>query len=124
VILGLGLDIAATAPWREALDEPSGAALEALFTPKELRAVHGGAVEPAERLAARFAAKEACIKALGGGVADLREIEVVSEPSGRPRLRLRGLARARAEALGVRDTWLSLSHEGETAAAVVVLEGA
>ncbi len=122
MILGLGIDLAATAPWREALDEPSGAALEACFTPGELASVHGGAVDPAERLAARFAAKEACIKALGSAV-PLLDIEVDSEPGGRPMLTLHRAALTRARVLGVRRASLSLTHEGAMTAAVVILEG-
>jgi holo-[acyl-carrier protein] synthase len=122
MILGMGLDLAATAPWRQALEEPSGAALEACFTPGELTRVQGGAVDPAERLAARYAAKEACIKALGQAV-DLRDIEIDSDPRGRPMLVLHRTALDAAEAMGVTRALLSLTHEGATAAAVVVLEG-
>lgn len=122
MILGVGIDLAATQPWREALEEPSGAALEACFTPGELTRVRGGPVEPAERLAARFAAKEACIKALGSAV-DLRDIEIDSDPHGRPMLVLHREALAVAEALGVARASLSLTHEGAMTAAVVVLEG-
>lgn len=132
MILGLGIDLAASEPWRRALEEPSGAALEACFTAGELAAARGGAVAPEERLAARFAAKEAFLKALGcaslagDGAAPrplLTDIEVERTPGGCPALVLHGSALAAAEAAGVVSAWLSLSHEGEMAAAVVVLEG-
>ncbi len=121
MIVGLGMDLAATAPWREALEEPSGAALEACFTPGELARVRGGSVDPAERLAARFAAKEACIKAFGTAL-DPRDIEVDSDTQGRPVLALHRQALALAQSMGVRSAWISLTHEGSMTAAVVVLE--
>ena len=72
-------------------------------------------------LAARFAAKEATIKALGSPAAALHEIEVVRRPGSRPRIRLRGRAAQVARELGVRQLALSLSHGQEHAVAVVVL---
>jgi holo-[acyl-carrier protein] synthase len=75
---------------------------------------------PARSLAARFAAKEAFLKALaarGPGGILLREIEVVVEEGGAPALRVRGGA---ALALGNRKTALSISHDGDYAVAVVM----
>lgn len=72
-------------------------------------------------LAARFAAKEATIKALGSRHAALHEIEVVRQPDQRPQIRLRGRAAELARQLGVRELALSLSHGREHAVAVVVL---
>jgi holo-[acyl-carrier protein] synthase len=76
----------------------------------------------AESLAARFAAKEATIKALGSREPALREIEVVRAPHSRPRLRLRGRAAAIAREQGVRELALSLTHGREHAIAVVVVQ--
>jgi holo-[acyl-carrier protein] synthase len=125
MILGVGIDLTASEPWREALQDPSGAAVEACFTPGERAAAAAGPVPPAERLAARWAAKEAFLKALGAAPRrlDPREIEVLAEAGGVPTLRLHGAARAAAGARGVRRTWLSLTHDGAFAAAVVVIEG-
>ena len=79
------------------------------------------AVLPVRSLAARFAAKEALAKALGApGDLAWHDAEVVREPSGQPRLMLRGTVLARAEALGVREAHLSLSHDGGIATALVV----
>lgn len=75
----------------------------------------------AASLAARFAAKEALIKALGSKEPALREIEVIRPPGCRPRLRLSGRAAAIARAQAVRELALSLSHGREHAVAVVVL---
>jgi holo-[acyl-carrier protein] synthase len=74
-----------------------------------------------ESLAARFAAKEATIKALGSREPALREIEVVRPQDSRPRLRLRGRAAALARTLGVRELALSIAHGREHAVAIVVL---
>jgi holo-[acyl-carrier protein] synthase len=73
-------------------------------------------------LAARFAAKEAVIKALGSPNMALHEIQVLRAEGQRPRIELRGRARQRAEELGVRSIALSLSHARAYAIAVVVLE--
>lgn len=90
---------------------------ERLFTAgeREYAAARG---RPGRHLAARFAAKEAAIKSLGGGVAPV-EIEVEVTPEGPPALRLHGRARERAAELGV-ELRVSLTHSNELAAAVVV----
>lgn len=74
------------------------------------------------RLAARWAAKEACAKALGTGLGAVkaREIEVVNDRSGAPTLRLHGSAQRVAKLGGFRDWSLSLSHTADHAIAVVV----
>jgi holo-[acyl-carrier protein] synthase len=73
-------------------------------------------------LAARFAAKEAVIKALGTPQVALHEISITRHEGERPTVQLSGRARQRADALGVRTIALSLSHAREYAVAVVVLE--
>lgn len=90
---------------------------ERLFTERE-RAYAAARRRPGRHLAARFAAKEAAIKALGGGVPP-RAIEVVIGPGGAPYLRLRGRARARAHELGV-ELRVSLTHSRQLAAAMVL----
>lgn len=81
---------------------------------------------PAQSLAARFAAKEAVMKALGrgwpGGIA-YRDIEVVRSPIGAPSLHLRGAAAKRAQATGIRHAAISLTHDNTYASATVILEG-
>ena len=73
-------------------------------------------------LAARFAAKEACSKALGTGIGPVswKEMEVLNEPSGKPILRLTGKAAQIASFLGFTSWSVSLTHSREMAAAVVV----
>jgi holo-[acyl-carrier protein] synthase len=80
--------------------------------------------EPQQHFAARFAAKEAMLKALGvpSGLR-WQELEVGTSPSGAPCVRLHGRAAEAAAAQGVRRLHLSLTHTVDTAAAVVVAEG-
>jgi holo-[acyl-carrier protein] synthase len=79
-----------------------------------------------QALAARFAAKEACFKALGAGVLEgaLHQVEIVSADGGAPQLRLTGALARRARERGVAHAYVSLTHEPGLAAAVVILEGA
>ncbi len=92
--------------------------LNRIYTDEERRRCRG---RP-EELAARFAAKEAVSKALGTGMRGVlwREIEVVNDPLGKPLVRLHGRARARAEAIGLREFAISLTHGREVAIAFVV----
>ncbi len=80
--------------------------------------------ERPERLASRFAGKEAVMKALGTGVRGIswREIEIISETSGKPVVKLYGKARAKAESLGLEDLAISLSDSKEHSVAFVVGE--
>lgn len=75
------------------------------------------------RLAARWAAKESAMKALGQGIGKiaLLDIEVVGDGGGGPALRLSGSAKTRAQELGITDWSVSLSHEGGFALAFVVM---
>jgi holo-[acyl-carrier protein] synthase len=96
-----------------------------VFTPGEI-AYCAGRARKFEHLAARFAAKEATLKALGTGItgwASLQEVEVVHDAAGRPEIQLRGGVLRRARSLGVKATHLSISHTKGVAAVVVVLEG-
>jgi len=96
--------------------------LDRVFTPTE-RAECLRRARPAVHLAARLAAKEAAMKALGTGWSlGVRWLDVEVQSSGGtpPRLRLEGVARTRADAQGVRQTLVSLSHDGGYALAVVM----
>jgi holo-[acyl-carrier protein] synthase len=121
VIIGVGTDLVSVPRLRRAVGRRDRL-LTRLFTEAEVAECRRRA-DPAPHLAARFAAKEACLKALrigwGGGIR-WREVEVAGGGGEVPRLLLAGVAAARAAALGVRQTYLSLAHEGEYALAVVV----
>jgi len=94
---------------------------ERLFTAGE-RAYGERHRDPAPRLAARFAAKEAVMKALGVGLGDFgfHDVEVVAAPSGAPSLVLRGSAAAIARSAGVSSWRVSLTHTSLVAQAVAV----
>ena len=123
VIIGVGLDVVPIARMAAMLARHGARAVDRLFSPAE-RADCEGRAEPAQHYAARFAAKEAVLKALGAPPG-LRwvEMEVRKSDSGRPVLFLSGAAGATAARRGVRAQHLSLTHAGGIAAAVVVLEG-
>ena len=121
-IVGIGVDAVDVERFRAVLARrPS--LLERLFTDDE-RAVAAGR-DASPRLAARFAAKEAVMKALrvGIGAAAFRDVEVVRSDGGAPCLALRGRAAALAEARGVRRWHVSLTHTDVVAVASVVAEG-
>jgi holo-[acyl-carrier protein] synthase len=112
-------------PRFRALLEADGSFRERVFTTAEIRSVadRGDAVAA---LAARFAAKEAALKALGvaepsGG--DWREIEVERRPGEPPVLHLHGRMAVLGSRLGARRLHVSMSHAGESALAQVVIEG-
>jgi holo-[acyl-carrier protein] synthase len=114
-VLGVGIDVVDIARFGETLRR-TPAMRERLFTEAERE-------RPLASLAARFAAKEALAKALGAptGMGWL-DAEVVNEPSGNPRLDMKGSVLARADELGVGRVHVSLSHDAGIASAVVVLE--
>ncbi len=125
MIVGIGVDLVEVERFRRTI-ERHGERFEArVFTDAE-RADCAGRADRAQALAARFAAKEAGMKALGTGWAagvGFRQIEVVRGASGPPELRLRGPAALRFETLGARRALVSITHQPLVAAAVVVLEG-
>lgn len=124
-ILGLGLDLVDRQRIQRLLERHGEAFLRRVFLDGEVRSGLGAAGKAAH-VAGLFAAKEATMKALGTGWAEgvgFRQIEVFRQASGAPSLRLHGEARRRADVLGVRNLWLSISHDGASAVAVVILEG-
>jgi holo-[acyl-carrier protein] synthase len=117
-VIGVGIDLVDIERFRRLLARRPQA-LERMFTPAE-RSLLSDRVDPVPGLAARFAAKEATMKALGG--VRLTDVEVVDGGSGAPRLEVSGLAASRAAALGVRSWHVSLTHTDSVAAAVVVAD--
>ncbi|MCF8034098.1 MAG: holo-ACP synthase [Desulfarculaceae bacterium] len=128
MIYGLGLDLAKVARIGRALERHGARFLERCFTPYE-RALCLSRPDRASALALRFAAKEAFSKAAGLGMNGLgrrglgwTDIEVKHDPRGKPELSLHGRAKAWAEDNGIAHSFVSLTDEGDYAAAVVVLE--
>lgn len=124
-VLGHGVDIVDVARIERTLGDHADRFLERCFTAQE-RAYADASKRRVEHLAARFAAKEAVMKALGTGWAGgvgWSEIEVEREAGGRPVVVLHGAAAERARALGVRTWHLSLSHTESSAIASVIASG-
>src|SRR5262245_43162654 len=110
MILGLGLDLCSVERIGALLERWGERFADKIFTPAE-RAYCGARAFPAQHFAARFAAREATLKALGvpRGLS-WHEMEVIATPGHAPSLRLRGEAAAAASRLGVARTHLSLTH--------------
>ena len=124
VIIGIGTDLAEVPRIRRSIENYGDRFLHRIYTERE-RAYSSRKANAAERFAARFAAKEAGMKAIGTGLRHgitWKDFEVVNEPSGRPTLILSGVAKQIADRLGARRISLSLTHTAEMAFAVVVLE--
>jgi len=122
MIVGLGLDVVPISRIASMLARYGARVEEKLFSTDE-RAYCASRGSPAQHFAARFAAKEALLKALGAPPGlRWQEIEIVSGEGGAPELRLSGAAAQAAAARGVGVGHVSLTHAGDVAAAVVVLE--
>jgi holo-[acyl-carrier protein] synthase len=118
-IVGLGVDICEIARMERALARHA-TMRERVFTPDEI-AYCDSKARPAESFAGRFAAREATIKALGGYRGKRwRDISVGRARSGAPSIVLAGLARARADALGVTDVLVTFTHEKTNAVAFAI----
>ena len=125
MIVGIGTDIIDVNRIHRVI-ERNGAFVTKVFTPLEITYCNAKAAK-AQSYAARFAAKEATMKALGTGWAmgiSWLDIEVENNAEGKPVLRLSGAALARAGELGANLWHLSLSHEKDSALAFVILENA
>lgn len=125
MILGIGIDICNVPRLARMRRKYGPRFLDRVFTPTEQQRCGSG---PAcdERYAARFAAKEAFMKAVGTGWGrgmTFADIEIATEDTGKPVLSIAGGARELADRLGVSNIHVSLSHERENAIAFVVLEG-
>ena len=122
LLIGVGIDAVDVERFRRVLARRPEVA-ERVFTEAE-RSTMSARSDPVPGLAARFAAKEAAMKALGTGLGGVRfsELEVVRTETGAPRLEVSGLAARRAAELGVRAWHLSITHTASVAAAVVVAD--
>jgi holo-[acyl-carrier protein] synthase len=124
MIVGTGIDIAEVPRIRQSIQRFGDRFLQRVFTAGEIRYCDSKA-NRYERYAARFAAKEAAMKALGTGWSHgvrWRDCEVTRLPGGRPTLTFHGQAAEFAVKLGVRNVALSLSHTEEQAIAQLILE--
>jgi holo-[acyl-carrier protein] synthase len=128
-VLGIGFDLVTVSEFAEQLDRPGTAMLDN-FTPGERRDAVTRSSDPARHFAARWAAKEAVIKAWStanfASPPVLPEmihhlIEVVTDAWGRPSIRLRGDV---AEHLTDVKIHISLTHDGDTAGAFAVIDAA
>jgi len=118
-VIGLGIDAVDIERFRKVLARSPGLAAR-VFTADE-RVLGSRSADPVPRLAARFAAKEATMKALGVGLGAIgfHDVEVRTAASGAPSLAVTGRAAALAAALGIVDFKVSLTHTDNVAEAVV-----
>ncbi|MDE0846319.1 MAG: holo-[acyl-carrier protein] synthase [Candidatus Poriferisodalaceae bacterium] len=121
-VIGIGLDVVDVERMRTVLSRRA-AIKERLFTRSEQHYAEAS-IDSVQRFAARFAAKEAVMKALGVGLGSVkfRDIEVVKLDSGKPTLELHGQAAVLADLAGIRKWHLSMSHTALVAEAIVVAE--
>ena len=124
MIVGTGIDIAEVPRIAQSIERYGDRFLQRIYTEGERRYCDSKA-NRAERYAARFAAKEAAMKALGTGWSRgvrWRDIEVSRMPGGRPTIAFHGKAAEFAAKLGTKNVALSLSHTVDQAIAQVILE--
>jgi holo-[acyl-carrier protein] synthase len=125
MLVGTGIDVVEIARIANSIERYQDRFLKRVFTAGEI-AYCQRKRNFAESFAARFAAKEAGAKALGTGIhfgVTWTEMEVQRRPGQRPTLHFTGRALEFAERLGVENISLSLTHTGQTAVAIVHLEG-
>ncbi len=123
-IAGLGVDLVRISRFEKFLADPSRSVLKRLFTDSE-RCYCLSRSAPANHFAARFAAKEALLKAYGLGLRQglsWQDIEVSRDPLGKPSFLLSGKAASLQQERGLHPPLLSYSHDGDYATATVILE--
>lgn len=124
-VIGHGIDLVEVAELRHWIEDPRDPLIPRCFVQPELDEI-GDGPDRIERLAGRFAAKEAVLKALGtgfgAGVA-FTDVVIRRKPGAAPEVQLAGGAAKAAEALGVTDWRLSISHAGDLAMASVLALG-
>lgn len=123
MIVGIGCDIIEVDRIKRAISRNDHFASK-LFTPAEI-AYCSSKADPAQSYAARFAAKEAVMKALGtgwDGKVNWLDIEVLNDDNGKPYLGLKGGAKDLADKMGITNMQLSLSHEKGYALGYVIME--
>ena len=124
MIVGVGIDLAEVDRIREAIERHGRRFIDRIYTTAEIAYVERKA-NRYERYAARFAAKEAAMKAIGTGWkrgVRWQDFEVTNLPSGRPSLQFHGVAATIANSLHVRNISLSITHTAQQGMAIVILE--
>ncbi len=124
MILGLGTDLIELSRVEAALGRHGDTLLARLFTERE-RALMEGDRQLVQRVAARFAAKEAALKALGTGWSrgvGWHDVEVLGGRGEPPHLHLRGGARAQLFKLGASRALVTMTHTSGLASATVILD--
>jgi len=123
VIIGIGIDAVEIERFRQALERTTSLK-DRLFTAEELSYVQPQ-VDPSASLAARFAAREAVMKALGVGLGafDFHDVSVCRASSGQPDLLVVGRAQQLATDQGIARWHLSLTHTESIAMAYVIASG-
>lgn len=124
MIVGTGVDLAEVPRIKHSIERFGDKFIRRIYTPGEIAYVERKA-NKYERYAARFAAKEAGMKAIGTGWkrgVTWQDFEVSNLPSGKPTLKFHGVAAKVAESLQVRNVSLSLTHTAELGMAHVILE--
>jgi len=121
-IIGIGVDVIEVSRIRRLMERKGDRLHGRVFTDIEMDAAKGGHYE---KLAGRFAAKEAVSKALGQGISGIgwNEIEIRKAPSGKPYVQLSGRAETLARELGVSTVLISISHTDTLAVAFAVAVG-
>jgi len=125
MIIGIGTDIVKVARMQKSLERNGDAFIRRVLHAKEVQQIKN-VKKPEQFLAKRFAVKEAGAKALGTGFSEgvsWQDIYIEHDTRGKPVLCLSGEALARAEAMGVTQSHVTLSDEEEYAVAFVVFEG-
>lgn len=126
MIVGIGMDIVEVERIRAIYQRHPERFVRRILTENERDYVLRHA-DPTERLAGRWAAKEAALKALGTGLAEgigWRDVEILPDELGRPCLHLHGKAAGRAKQLGVDASHVTITHSRDSAVAQVILERA
>lgn len=124
MIAGIGVDLA-TISRVAAVHERHGRRFARRFLHESELSAYDDHPDPCRFLAKRFAVKEAAVKAIGTGERAgilLKDFYLEHDDLGKPLLRVCGAAQVRCESLGIRHFWVSLSDEGDTVAAFVILE--
>ena len=123
MLIGVGCDVIEIARVRKAIERD--AFLQRVFAKEEIAYCRGRGAQAAASFAARFAAKEAVLKALGTGLrgGELQEIVITNDALGKPSVQLLGYHAELAAQLGVNNIAISMSQSREAAMAYVIMEG-